>query len=262
MTDTTGQAFSHLVDLLKQLRGPGGCPWDHEQTHDSLKRNLLEESYEVLEAIDRRDPARLSEELGDVLLQTVFHAQIASEAGEFDIDAVLEAVRDKLVRRHPHVFGGVQVKDAREVEVNWDRLKRRERQGEEEPSLLGWMPVDMPALAYSQLIQDRASRTGFDMGGLDGVLEKVAEEVEEFREAPSQEAKASEFGHLLFTLVNVGRWLGIHAEDALRQANAQFCQRFAGMERLARERGLSFADLPMDEKERLWQQVKGQGSAS
>lgn len=261
MSDATGQAFSHLVDILARLRGPGGCPWDREQTHGSLKRNLLEESYEVLEAIDQENPARLSEELGDVLLQILFHAQIATEAGQFDFNAVVESVRDKLVRRHPHVFGDVKVKDAREVEANWEQLKRQERAGEGETSLLGRVPVDMPALAYSQLIQDRASRTGFDWDSVEAVLEKVAEEAQELREAPSQEAKAGEFGDLLFTLVNMGRWLGIHAEDALRQANAHFCQRFAGMERLAQERGLSFADLPLEEKERLWQEVKGQGSA-
>ena len=258
MTDATGQAFSHLVELLAHLRGPKGCPWDREQTHDSLKRNLLEESYEVLEAIDQRDPAQLAEELGDVLLQTLFHAQIANEADEFAIDAVLESVRDKLVRRHPHVFGDTQVKDAREVEANWEHLKRQERSGQDETPLLGQLPGEMPALAYSQLIQDRASRTGFDWDSLDGVLEKVTEEVREINEAPSQEAKAREFGDLLFTLVNVGRWLGIHTEDALRQTNARFHERFVQMERLARERGLSFADLPLEDKERLWQEVKRQ----
>ena len=256
MSETTGQAFSHLVDLLTRLRGPDGCPWDREQTHESLKRSLLEESYEVLEAIDRRDPPRLAEELGDVLLQILFHSQIAAEAGEFTIDDVEESVRDKLVRRHPHVFGSTKVKDAQEVEANWEHLKRREHQDDEQASILGHVPIDTPALAYSQLIQDRASRSGFDWEVLEGVLEKVAEEVREISEAPSQEAKAREFGDLLFALVNAGRWLGVHTEDAMRQANARFSARFLEMERLSREEGVSFADLPLEQKERLWQQVK------
>ena len=257
MSETTGQDFNHLVDLLARLRGPGGCPWDREQTHDSLKRYLLEESYEVLEAIDQRNPALLAEELGDVLLQILFHAQVASESGQFSIDDVLESQRDKLIRRHPHVFGDAQVKDAREVEANWERLKRRERHGEED-SLLGRLPTEMPALAYSQLVQDRASSTGFDWDTAAGVLEKVAEEAQEIRDATSQEAKAREFGDLLLTLVNTGRWLGIHTEDALHQANARFYRRFTHMERLAQERGLSFVDLHLDEKERLWQEAKAQ----
>ncbi len=257
MSDATGESFSALVDLLAQLRGPDGCPWDREQTHDSLKRYLLEESYEVLEAIDQKDAAKLPEELGDVLLQVLFHAQIANEASQFTINDVTESVRGKLVRRHPHVFGDVVVKDAREVEANWENLKRQERQEEKEPSLLGRIPKDTPALAYSQLMQDRASRAGFDWKSVDGVLEKVAEEVGEIQAAESQEAKAREFGDLLLALVNVGRWLGVHTEDALRQANARFARRFAQMERLAKERGLSFADLSLEQKESLWQEVKG-----
>lgn len=256
MSDATGQAFNHLVDLLARLRAPQGCPWDQEQTHDSLKRYLLEEVYEVLEAIDHHNAAKLSEELGDVLLQVLFHAQIAREAGQFTIDDVTESVRDKLVQRHPHVFGNTKVKDAQEVEANWEQLKRQERQGADQGSLLGSVPEDTPALAYSQLIQDRASRAGFDWDSMEGVLEKVAEEVREVQQAETQEAKSAEFGDLLFVLVNAGRWLGVHGEDALRQANARFSRRFAGMERLARERGLSFADLSLEEKEKLWQEVK------
>ena len=256
MSDSTGKSFSNLVDLLAQLRGPDGCPWDREQTHDSLKRYLLEESYEVLEAIDQKDAAKLPEELGDVLLQILFHAQIASESSQFNINDVTESVRDKLVRRHPHVFGDAVVKDAREVEANWENLKRQERQDEDGASLLGRIPKDTPALAYSQLMQDRASKTGFDWSSVEGVLEKVAEEVGEIKGAGSQEARSREFGDLLLALVNVGRWMGIHTEDALRQANARFARRFAQMERLAAERGVSFADLTLEQKEGLWQEVK------
>jgi len=257
MSKTTGNDFNYLVGLLVRLRGPGGCPWDQEQTHDSLKRYLLEESYEVLEAIDHRNPIQLAEELGDVLLQILIHAQIASESGQFNINNVLDSQRDKLIRRHPHVFGNAMITDAREVEANWGRLKRRERQGEKD-SLLGKLPSEMPALAYSQLIQDRASSTGFDWDTIEGVLEKVTEEAQEIRDATSREAQAREFGDLLFTLVNTGRWLGIHAENALRQANTRFCQRFSHMERLAMERGLSFVDLPLDQQEQLWQEAKAQ----
>jgi tetrapyrrole methylase family protein/MazG family protein len=258
MTDSTGDSFSHLVDVLARLRGPGGCPWDQEQTHDSLKRSLLEESYEVLEAIDNKVPVRLTEELGDVLLQVLFHARIAAEVGDFTIDDVVESLRDKLVRRHPHVFGDVTVKDAREVEANWERLKQQEREKETTVSALGSIPAGTPALAYGQLTQDRAARAGFDFDNIAGVLEKVVEEISEMREAPSQEERASEFGDLLFTLVNVGRWMGIHAEDALRRANARFNGRFLEMERIAAERGVSFPDMSMPQKEELWQQAKAQ----
>lgn len=258
MSDSTGDAFSHLVGVLARLRGPGGCPWDQEQTHDSLKRSLLEESYEVLEAIDNKVPARLTEELGDVLLQVLFHAQIAAEVGDFTVDDVVESLRDKLVRRHPHVFGDATVKDAREVEANWERLKQQERENEMDRSALGNIPASTPALAYAQLIQDRASRAGFDFDGIDGVLDKVVEEIREMEEASSQEERAGEFGDLLFTLVNVGRWMGIHAEDALRQANARFYGRFLQMERIAGERGVSFPDMSMRQKEELWQQAKAQ----
>ena len=181
MTSSVGQQFSDLVDLLAKLRGPNGCPWDSEQTHSSLKRYLLEESYEVLEAIDRDDPKRLKEELGDILLQVLFHAQIGGEDHEFTMGDVLESLRDKLVRRHPHVFGDISIQDARDVEVVWERLKQDEDRADRHESLLGDVPVETPALAYSQLIQDRASRSGFDWQSTDGVLEKVAEEAGEFR---------------------------------------------------------------------------------
>ncbi|MBI4339675.1 MAG: nucleoside triphosphate pyrophosphohydrolase [Chloroflexi bacterium] len=259
MSDATGPAFSHLVDLLEQLRGPQGCPWDLEQTHQSLKRNLLEESYEVLDAIDRQDPdvSGLAEELGDVLLQVLFHAQIAREAGRFSVDDVLEAIRDKLVRRHPHVFGDAQVKDAREVEAQWEELKRQERQADPaQASRLGDLPLAMPALAYSQLIQDRASRAGFDWPALDGVLDKVAEELREISEAPTPQEKAREFGDLLFSMVNVGRWMGLHTEDTLRQANARFHHRFTTMERLAAGRGAAFEALDPEAKDKLWTEAK------
>ncbi len=255
MTDNRGVAFNRLVDLLAALRGPHGCPWDKEQTHDSLKRYLLEESHEVFEAIDH-NPEKLPEELGDVLLQALFHAQIAAEEGRFTIDDVLESLRDKLVRRHPHVFGERKVKDAREVEANWEELKRGERSGQPGASLLGSVPQAMPALAHNQLVQERAARSGFDWERIDGVLDKVAEEVREIREARSQEERTRELGDLLFSMVNAARWMGIQSEDALRQAAARFRSRFLEMERLANERGLAFTGLSLEEKDSLWNEAK------
>ena len=260
MSDSSLKAeFTELVALLERLRAPDGCPWDREQTHSSLKRYLLEEAHEVFEAIDQEAPQRLAEELGDVLLQVLFHTQIAREAGDFAIADVLTALRDKLVRRHPHVFGVAEVRDAREVEANWERLKRHEK---EDQSILGRVPPAMPALAHSQLIQDRAATAGFQWEEFDGVLEKMAEEIGEIREAPTADRRAEEFGDLLTVLVNVGRWLGVNAEDALRRANARFTRRFTEMERLAQERGLAFADLPLEHKEALWQEAKGKDQPS
>ena len=256
MVDSIGGSFSDLVGLLARLRSSEGCPWDMEQTHKTLKRYLLEESHEVLEAIDKQDPIQLQEELGDVLLQVIFHSQVASETEEFTIETVLQSIRDKLIRRHPHFVGGAYVKDAREVESNWEAIKIEERRGGREVSILGTVPIDMPALAYSQLIQDRASRSGFDWETIDGVLEKVHEETKEISEAASPEAQAREFGDMLLALVNVGRWMDINTEDALRQANARFYRRFVGMEQLARGRDLVFQDLPMEHKQTLWQEVK------
>ena len=245
--------FEALVAIVERLRSPGGCPWDLEQTHASLKRTLLEECYEVLEAIDSNQPARLSEELGDILVQVVFHSQMAKETGGFNVEDVLTTVNQKLIRRHPHVFGDAIVSDAREVERNWERLK--EQEGARKSPVEG-IPKELPALAHAQLMQDRVSRVGFEWEEISGVLAKVAEEVEELQAATGEEQRASELGDLLFSLVNLARWLGIHAEDALRQANARFQRRYTTMEELATQRGLEFARLPLDEKEQLWQEAK------
>jgi tetrapyrrole methylase family protein/MazG family protein len=176
--------FQTLMDIVERLRAPGGCPWDREQTHQSLKRNLVEEAYEVLEAIDEGEPHLLAEELGDLLVQVAFHADIAREAGEFQLTDVLASVNRKLVRRHPHVFGDVSVADAREVERNWERIKEEERQqkGQRKSSVDG-IPKDLPALTYAQLMQDRVARVGFEWEDISGVLDKIVEEVEEFRRA-------------------------------------------------------------------------------
>ena len=245
--------FQALLDIVRRLRGPGGCPWDQEQTHASLKRNLLEECYEVLEAIDSQDPTRLSEELGDVLVQVAFHCQMAEEAGEFQVKDVLTKINQKLTRRHPHVFGDAVVSDARDVEVQWEQLKQAEGA---RTSRVEGIPRELPALATAQLMQDRVGRDGFEWDDIGGVLEKVAEEAEELQRASSDQERIAEFGDLLFVMVNLGRWLGIHAEEALRQANGRFSQRYALMENLARQRGLDFAQLPLDRKELLWQEAK------
>ncbi len=242
---------------MERLRAPGGCPWDREQTHSSLKRNLLEECYEVLEAIDGNDGRALSEELGDLLVQVAFHSQIASEAGEFQLADVLTQINAKLVRRHPHVFADSKVSDAREVERNWERIKEAEKaKGGVKKSPVDGIPKDLPALSYAQLMQDRVGRVGFEWEDISGVLDKLSEEVEELRQAVTPEEKTQELGDLLLVMVNLSRWLGIHAEDALRQANQRFQDRFITMESLAAQRGLDFAQLPLAEKEELWQEAK------
>ena len=251
--------FQSLIDIVARLRGPGGCPWDAEQTHESLKRNLLEECYETLEAIDDGDPGELAEELGDILVQVAFHADIARAAGDFDIADVLAAINRKLIRRHPHVFADGSASDARQVERNWEQLKADERRqaGKPEPSAMDSVPAALPALSAAQLIQDRAARFGFDWDDAGGVLDKLAEEIREFRDAATDEERLDEFGDVLFALVNVARWSGIQAEDALRQANAKFRNRYRVMERLASDRGQDFAKLSLGEKEALWQEAKG-----
>ncbi|MQG10689.1 MAG: nucleoside triphosphate pyrophosphohydrolase [SAR202 cluster bacterium] len=249
--------FQTLVNIVARLRAPGGCPWDREQTHESLKRHLLEESYEVIEAIDQGNPAILSEELGDLMVQVAFHADIAGEAGEFQLEDVLRQINGKLVRRHPHVFADEHAEDAREVEQNWEQIKAQERKekGESKSPVEG-IPVDMPALAYAQLMQDRVGKAGFEWDDISGVLDKIVEEVTELKATTTPEEKVHELGDLLFTMVNLTRWSGAHAEDVLRQANQRFGKRYLSMEKLASEQGLDFEALPLDLKEELWQEAK------
>jgi len=250
--------FQTLIDIVEQLRAPGGCPWDREQTHHSLKRNLVEEAYEVLEAIDKGDPKLLAEELGDLLVQVAFHADIAREAGDFQLSDVLTSINRKLLRRHPHVFGDTSVADAGEVERNWERIKEQERQEKgEKQSLVDGIPKDLPALSYAQLMQDRVARVGFEWADISGVLDKIVEEVQEFRQAETEAEKVHEIGDLFFSMVNLSRWLNIQAEDALRRANRRFQWRYNQMEELAQQRGLDFAGLPLDDKEALWREAKG-----
>jgi len=246
--------FATLVDIIAKLRAPDGCPWDREQTHASLRENLLEECYEVLEALDSGDPRKLCDELGDLLMQVVLHAQIATEAGEFKLADVVTNISAKLIHRHPHVFGSLKVKDAEEVVLNWEVLKQGERPPD--TSILASVPKQMPALGYSQEIQRRVARVGFDWEDIDGVIDKLVEEVREFKQADTQQQREQEFGDLLFTLVNIARRLGVDLEAALRQANQRFYRRFSYLEEVCRQRGVSLSELSFDEQNALWEEAK------
>jgi tetrapyrrole methylase family protein/MazG family protein len=250
-----------LREVMARLRAPepDGCPWDREQTHDSLRRYLLEETYEALDALDRGDVAALQEELGDLLLQIVFHAQIAEETGHFTLGDVCAAINAKLIRRHPHVFGETKEQDAEVVLRNWEQLKREERakKDQAERSMLDGVPVSMPALSYSQQVQDRAARVGFDWPNVDGVLEKVAEEARELAEAATPEERKEELGDLLFVLVRLASWLKLDPEDALRAANRKFRDRFSAMERAAGAAGKTLDRYDAAGLETLWRQAKG-----
>lgn len=247
-------SFSTLVEIIALLRSPEGCPWDRKQTHESLRKNLLEEAYEVLEAMDEANAAKLSEEFGDLLLQIVLHSQIAKDNGEFTVSDVIRKINQKLIHRHPHVFGDVKVNNAEEVTVNWEALKKQERK--KEASMLEGVPADMPALAYSQAIQGRVARVGFDWQEDSGVLEKMAEEIGEFKAAGSQKQKEEEFGDILFTLANFARRQGIDLESALRKSNRRFYKRFSTMEEFCRNRGLDLSKLTFDEQNELWEEAK------
>ena len=248
-------SFDGLLALCAFLRGPDGCPWDGEQTHESLKPMLLEETYELIDAIDRGKTEDIAEELGDVLYHLVYQIRLGSEAGEFDERDVAAAVRDKLIRRHPHVFGGTEVPDSDAVMSRWQDIKRAERSVEDKGTLDG-VPRAMPALSYAQALGYRASTVGFEWDDFDGVLDKVREELDELRQAETQQEREAELGDVLFTLVNVARWLKIDAEDSLRSTGHKFRARFGHMEHLARQRGLSVSDLSFDEKEALWVEAK------
>ena len=250
--------FDGLVQLVERLRGPDGCEWDREQTRDSMKRFIIEECYELIDAIEKDDGDKLVEELGDVLFHVVFQMQLGIDSGEFDREQVYRAVVQKLVRRHPHVFGDGRARGPREIETTWEEIKRHERAGTEESALEG-VPKQMPALAYAQAVQTRAAKTGFDWDEYQGVLDKVVEELRELEAVESEAEREREMGDLLLTVVNAARWLKVEAESALRGANGRFYSRFAAMERLSRERGVDFHELPMAEKEALWQEAKALG---
>ncbi len=245
-------------ETVARLRAPDGCPWDKEQTHQTLRNNLLEEAYEVLVAIDADDAGEMCQELGDLLMQIAMHVQIATESGDFRFADVISRIDAKLKRRHPHVFGDVVVQGTSDVLRNWEAIKADERaeKGEADRSRLDGVPVALPALARAQEIGDRVARTGFDWPDLDGVLDKLSEEVAELRAAEGTERREQEMGDLLFTLVNVARWLEVDAESSLRGTCDRFTSRYAEMEQAARAQGVDLADLPLTDQDALWEQAK------
>ncbi|MDY6893315.1 MAG: nucleoside triphosphate pyrophosphohydrolase [Chloroflexota bacterium] len=246
--------FTTLEEIVARLRAPDGCPWDRKQTHASLKPYLIEEAYEVLQALDEENSDKLCEELGDLLLQIMLHAQIAREAGKFEMRDVIRSIATKLIRRHPHVFGNSEAGTAEEVEQEWELLKQDERR--EGDSLLSDVPRVMPALSYSHSIQRRVAGVGFDWKEFGGVLEKLAEEVQELERASTAQQRIHEFGDILFSLVNVARWQDVNLEEALRLANERFYRRFEYMEEICRQREVSLRELSLDEQNALWEEAK------
>jgi len=260
-SDNAGVKFQRLVGIMAKLRAPGGCPWDREQSFESIKPYTLEETYEVLDAIDRRDWDDLRSELGDFILQAVFFAQMASEEKLFDIGDSLDAINEKLVRRHPHVFAEESARTGAEVLKRWDEIKAEERKGKKEApqELLATVPRALPALVEAQQITSRASRVGFDWTDRSQVLAKLDEERLEFAEAcqrGSQEQIEDELGDLLFVLVNLARFVKVDPEQALRRTNAKFRQRFGHVERRLAAQGKQVSGTPIEELEALWQEAK------
>jgi tetrapyrrole methylase family protein/MazG family protein len=248
------RTFEGFRAIIARLRGPDGCPWDRAQTHASLKPYLLEEAYEALAALDEGDPQMLRDELGDLLLEVFLHVQLAEEAQEFTLADVIYGIASKIVRRHPHVFGEEQADSLQEVMIRWEELKRKER-GPQDSALAG-VPQAMPALARTQKLLARAASVGFEWPQTADVLDKLAEELEELAQAGELDHKREELGDVLFLLVNLARYLDLDAEEALRQADRKFYQRFTTMEALAREQGRSLPDMPLAEQGALWRAAK------
>lgn len=254
-----GNAFQDFQEVVARLRAPDGCPWDREQTHTSLKPFLLEEAYEALEALDNEDIAGLKEELGDVLLQIVLHAQIALESGEFRMSDVLHGISSKLIRRHPHVFADINVDNVDGVIHNWELIKADERKTNGKPEkkgMLDGIPLALPALTQADAIQRRARRVGFDWQDIDPVIQKVYEELDELKEARDQPSRIAEAGDLLFAAVNVIRWLDVDAESALRECNRRFRRRFSYIEQQTQLRGLTLDEMSFEEMDALWNEAK------
>ena len=253
-------AFETFQNTIARLRAPDGCPWDREQTHESLRSHLLEESYEALQALDAGDLAAMREEFGDLLLQIVLHSQIAVEAGEFSMADVITGINAKIIRRHPHVFGDVKVDGVAEVWKNWETLKAEERsdKGQGARGVLEGLPAALPALAQAEAYSRRAARVGFDWLDISGVVAKVGEELGELQVASDPEAQADELGDLLFAVVNYARWLQVDAESALRAANAKFARRFAQVEAAAQNAGRALSDMSLEELDALWEQAKSE----
>jgi len=259
VSGSAGEKFQTLVDLMARLRAPGGCPWDREQTFDTIKPFLLEETYEVMDAIDARDWPELTGELGDLLLQAVFFSQMAAEQNLFRIEDAVDAINQKLVRRHPHIFGDEIAKTGDDVRKIWAEVKAQEKQGKRSEGLLDGVPRALPALVEAQQISSRAANTGFDWSSAEQVLDKLREELAEFdsaRESGSPDKMEDELGDLLFVLVNLARFVKVDPEQALRRTNTKFRRRFRHVEEKLAERGSSPADSNIAEMESLWQEAK------
>ena len=253
------ELFESLVDVIATLRGENGCPWDREQTHSSLKSTLIEETYETVEAIDSGDSNHLKEELGDLLLNIMLQAQIADESENFDIYDVIESLTEKLIRRHPHVFGNVDVESADEVVKNWESIKSQEEGYEDRESVLDGIPVALPALLRGQKIQKRAARVGFDWDNISDVINKVEEELKEVNDSlknDGQDEIEMEIGDLLFAVVNLCRFVDLQAEESLRKANRKFVRRFKRMETELNTQGKNISDQSLEELDKLWDEIK------
>ncbi|HWQ70052.1 MAG TPA: nucleoside triphosphate pyrophosphohydrolase [Patescibacteria group bacterium] len=264
MAEASGEQFEALVRIMERLRADNGCPWDREQTRETLKPFLIEEAYEVVEAIDEGDPKQIMEELGDLLFQVIFHAQIAAERREFTIGQVLAATAEKMVRRHPHVFGDATVSTAGEVLEQWEELKRKERNTSAAApiSALDGVPRELPGLLRAQRLQDKAARVGFDWPEISEVTAKIEEELGELREAmrsAAPEEIEEELGDVLFSLVNLARFLNLSAEVALRKSTTRFTTRFQYMEAALQRDCRGLGEVDLEEMERLWQQAKSHG---
>lgn len=252
-------SIDRLLGIMRKLRGPDGCPWDREQTLDSLKSCLIEETYEVIDAMESGDRAELCGELGDLLLQVVFQAQICDEAGEFNFDDVVNGIADKLVRRHPHVFGDVQAKTSGDVLRNWEKIKKTEKDGEKPRSLVEGIPRHLPALAKANLVQKRVARAGFEWDEIGGVVDKLDEELAEVKEAMEQKDAAAireELGDLMFSVVNLSRYLGHEPEELLHENIAKFMRRFQSLETRLHAEGREIEACSIAELEAVWNAVK------
>ncbi len=252
-------SFPDLVALMAKLRSPDGCPWDRKQTPASLKPFLIEECYEVIDALDEEAPDKVKEELGDLLFQIIFHARIAEERGQFTINDVISANIEKMIRRHPHVFGDARLKTDREVLANWEEIKKSEKGYEDRKSVLEGVPRHLPSLLRAHSLQERAARVGFDWSRIDEALPKLDEEIAEFKASLDSKDAAGieeELGDIFFMLVNISRFLGVNPEDALRKTISKFIQRFRYIEEHAADAGRSLNEMTIDEMEKLWQESK------
>jgi tetrapyrrole methylase family protein/MazG family protein len=246
--------LDELVEVMDRLLGPGGCPWDREQTHASLTRYLIEETYEVVEAIDENDMAQLKEELGDLLLQIVFHSALSERQGAFDLNQVTKTVTEKMINRHPHVFGTMQLDTSDDVLDKWEGFKKKEGKRR----VLEGIPKHLPALMRAEKMQAKAARVGFDWPVIDGAMDKLVEEVRELARAENQEQVAEEMGDVLFAVVNIARFLGVDPEDALQKTNNKFAYRFGYVEQVLKDKGKRWEEVTLEQMDTIWDEAKSQ----